>query len=156
MLTSRDSLTATTSSAPVAAPPPRWCIAWMTVWIEAVVAFSAVTLVWRGVSDGLFNWVVFGSTDTPAEFSPAAVDHLAFAFGVQAAITIGWMVLLLFVVRTPLRRGESWAWRAIAASVGTWLVVDSIFSIAIGVPENALLNLVLALGLVPPLVASRP
>jgi hypothetical protein len=139
----------------VARPPARLWVTWMIVWIEAVIAFSALTIVWRGISDGLFNWVSFGSTDTPDEFSPEAVDHLFFAFGVLASLTIGWMVTLLYVVWTPFRRGEPWARRAIIASVGTWLVVDSTFSIAVGVPGNALLNLALAVGLVPPMLATR-
>ena len=137
------------------APPARMWVTWMIVWIEAVIVFSALTMLWRGISDGLFNWITFGSTATPDTFSPEAVDHLFFAFGVLSSLTIGWMVLLLFVVWTPFRRGEPWARRAIIASVGTWLVVDSIFSIAVGVPENAVLNVVLAIGLVPPLVATR-
>jgi hypothetical protein len=145
----------TSASGPAGTRPARLWVTWMIVWIEAVIAFSALTIVWRGISDGLFNWISFGSTATPDEFSPEAVDHLFFAFGVLASLTIGWMVMLLFVVWTPFRRGEPWARRAIIASVGTWLVVDSTFSIVVGVPENALLNVVLAIGLVPPMVATR-
>jgi hypothetical protein len=136
-------------------PPARLWVMWMIVWIEAVTVFSALTIVWRGISDGLFNWITFGSTDTPASFSPQAVDHLFFAFGVLSSLTIGWMVLLLFVVWTPFRRGEPWARRAIIASVATWLVVDSIFSVAVGVPENAALNVAFAIGMVPPMIATR-
>ena len=147
-------MTTITHPTETAAVTTRW-ITWLCLWIYGVIAFSALGLVWEGISGDLFTWVVFGETATPAAFSAEAVDYQRLIFTIVCAVTIGWMLLLLAVVRTPLRGGERWAWTAAVTSVATWYVVDSTFSIALGYPENAVLNSLFVAGFVPPLVALR-
>jgi hypothetical protein len=140
----------------MATPPATIWQAWLTLWIEAVILFSVVTIAWRGlIVDGLFNWVSFGDTEAPSDFSAGARDYQFLLFCIVSALTIGFMVLLLFVVGHPFRSGERWAWQAIATSIATWFVIDSACSIATGFWGNAVLNTVLVAGVVPPLVATR-
>lgn len=135
--------------------PTRWAT-WMTVWVEATLAFGVAMVVWRGISGDLYNWVLWGSTRTPAEFSAEAVDYQRLLFAVLGAVIIGWMLLLLAVVRGPFRRGEAWAWSAVAGSVAGWYLIDSVASVALGYPENAVVNTLMLAAGVPPLVATRP
>lgn len=141
-----------TTGTPIA---PRWAT-WMTLWVEATLVFGVAMVAWKGISGELYNWVLFGSTSTPAPFSPEAVDYQRMLFAVLGAVLIGWMVLLLAVVRGPFRRGEAWAWPAVVGSVVGWYVVDSVASVALGYPENAVVNTLMLAAGVPPLVATRP
>jgi hypothetical protein len=137
-------------------PPPRLWVNVVLVWIAFVAAFSVAMIASRAVTGGLFNWVVFGKTATPSTFSSEAVDYQRLIFGITAAVMIGWSVLLWFVARGPLASGEPWAWRATTASIATWFVIDSTFSIATGYWQNAVLNTVFVAGVVPGLILTRP
>jgi hypothetical protein len=146
-----------TTSAPVAAQPIRKLWAnWLVVWVEFVGAFGAVMLLSRAFTTQFFNWVVFGSTDSPSTFSPEALDYLRLTFVVMSAVMVGWAALLWFVARGPFRAGERWAWTALTVSIIGWYVLDSTFSLIAGFPENAILNTVFVAGSIPPLVATRP
>ena len=137
-------------------PPSRFWLIWITVWAEVVIAVSALTIVWERVSGDLFNLVIFGEADTPPGFSGDAVDYQKLLFCILSALTIGWMVLLLYVVRNPFARGERWAWTSLAVSSATWFLIDSGASIATGFWRNAVFNVVFFLPLVPALIATLP
>ena len=137
-------------------PPRSMWIKWLFVWIDFVIVFSLVTLLWPPLSEKLFNLVLFGDSAQPAFISPEAKDYLRLTICIFSALTVGWLVMMSLVVHIPFRRGERWAWVAVAGSITTWFVLDSVRSIATGFPENALLNIAFVAGVVPPLVATRP
>jgi hypothetical protein len=82
------------------------------------------------------------------------VRYLRFLLGVSGAVSFAWMAGLLIVVLGPFRGGERWAWRAIAASIAIWFILDGGHSIASGFPHNALYNLVFLIGFGIPLAAT--
>lgn len=130
-----------------------WYTTALLVWLDAVIAFSVATLIVPWIGKEFFNWALYGSTIEPAFISPDARDYLRLTLSIVSAVTIGWCVLLAFVVAGPLRRGETWAANAVPVSVATWFVIDSGASILVGFPENAVLNAVFAVPAVPALVA---
>lgn len=153
-----DSSTRTASPTPAlaATAPSRFWTNWMVVWTEAVIAFGLALMVVRLVAQDLFWWVVYGSTDTPSGFTPEALDYQRWVTALTGALTAGWMVLVWFVVRHALARGQRWAWTAVVASIGTWFVLDSAASIALGFGENAILNVALVASVGPALLGTRP
>jgi hypothetical protein len=108
----------------------------------------------RVPTTALFEWIIFGSADSPIPTGDAA-RYVTFVYGVLGAVMIGWACTLWPLVRGPLRRRERWASTAVALSVGVWFVVDSTLSVASGFGENALLNLVFAVAFGVPLLAIR-
>ena len=129
---------------------------WLVVWFAIVGVISVAMIVVPQVSGELFNLALFGDTDTPAGFTGDAVDYQRFIWGITGAITIGWMLLAAPVALGPLRRGERWAWVALAESFAGWFVIDSTLSIALGFAENVAVNALFVVGVVPALVATRP
>jgi hypothetical protein len=128
----------------------------MTAVAGTVIVFSALMLVTRLVTDGLFNWMFFGETGEPAGFPADAVDYYRVIYGVLGAVMIGWFLLVIWVVRGPLANGVAGAWGALVVSIGGWFAIDTTFSLASGFPENAVLNLVFLGAFAPGLWLTRP
>lgn len=118
----------------------------------AVIALSITFLLGRAGVVEVFQRVYYDA-DPP---TGVAEDHLVLTYGVLGGVLIGWMVLVLAVVTGPLRRGDGWAWRAVAWSVAAWFVTDTAHSLAVGAWENAVLNVVAGLGFAVGLVLTRP
>jgi hypothetical protein len=144
---------ATTTQPPKA---PKGVIDYLTGVAASVIVFAALMVVTRLVTDGLFNWMFFGETGTPAGFSAEAVDYYRVIYGVLGAVMIGWFSLVIWVVRGPLAQGVAGAWGALVISIGGWFAIDTTFSLASGFWENAVLNLCFAAAFAPGLWLTRP
>ncbi len=129
---------------------------WLVLALGVVLAFGVSLMILQRPWQAFFEWLVFGSDPVPDEFSPAAVDYLRFTYGVLGAVIAGWMAAMLGVALGPLRRGDPWAWRTVAGSLVFWFAIDSVFSLASGYPENAVLNCVFLAVLAPGVVGTRP
>jgi hypothetical protein len=123
----------------------------MAANIAGIVLGVALVFV-PGVSQPIFNLLYFGQAESP--FPPDAEQYIIFAIAILGAVMIGWLIGLMFVVAIPFRRGEAWAWWALALSVLTWLIPDIIMSIALGFSSNLLLNAVFVLLFGVPLLAT--
>jgi hypothetical protein len=76
-------------------------------------------------------------------------------YGAWGATIAGWGLLVFSVVRSPLRKGERWAWDALAGSLLLWYVVDSGLSFAFQITANVVLNTVFLVALGLPLLFTR-
>jgi hypothetical protein len=116
------------------------------------ISMAVVPLVWRD----LLNFLVFANTDFPQSFSSDAINYIRLTLSVAGAVMAGWMLLIIKVIRGPLKSGEKWAWNAILYSLVLWYIVDTIYSLYLSFPENALLNSVIFLAFLIGLIKVKP
>ena len=128
------------------------------VWLLLVAAdfalLGALMLAAPSLTQPLFNTLFFGQASPPATFSPEALAYIRFSHGILGAVLIGWMVLVAYVIAVPFRRGEAWAWNALAGSFGLWFLIDSAFSIWAGFAANVALNALITVAAFIPLAMS--
>ena len=106
-----------------------------------LVAGYAVSLVLAGpLASGLFDAFGFGMRSGGVP-DGAPRDHVVFVYGVLGSVLVGWMVLVAAVAAGPLRTRQPWALPALAASVGSWFLLDTGFSLAVGSWQHAAFNL---------------
>lgn len=132
----------------------RMAVMWLQVVLAGVFVYSLV-LVFAGRSAGsLFASLGFGpdaSIDTDA-----VRDYLRLPFMVLGAVMAGWSVLMLQLVRGPLRDGSRWAWLMLVRSLVLWFFLDTGMSLVLGYPTHALFNIPFAVALGIPLLSLRP
>ena len=133
--------------------PRRVAITWLQVVLVGVLVYS-LALVFAGRTAGnLFSWLGFGpgeSIDTSK-----VRDYLKLPFMVLGAVMAGWSVLMIQLVRGPLREGSRWAWLFMVQSLVLWFVLDTGMSIVLGYPTHALFNIPFAVALGVPLLSLR-
>ena len=130
--------------------------AWIT-WLQVVLTLLfvyAITLVFAGSFAGqLFSAWGFGP---PASIDTDAVrDYLRLPFMVLGAVLAGWSLMMIQLVRGPLRDGLDWALPVLIRSLVLWFVLDTGMSLVLGYPMHALFNVPFALALGIPLAKLR-
>ncbi len=85
----------------------------------------------------LFQMAYGGGDLTPS----TEADHLILLYGVVGAVMIGWLVLIVMLLRGPVRKGDAWAWKAVVVSAAVWFAIDTVFSLTTVFPRNAIVNL---------------
>lgn len=117
---------------------------WFLAWCVSIGVFGAV------LSGGAFEAtsgpvrLVLDNLHGPGVLSFTPV--LRFSLGVMGAVSIGWAVMLHFVVRAAIDQGREGRrlWNAISAGMASWFVIDCTLSVATGFGLNVVPNLVLA------------
>lgn len=135
--------------------PTRIALVWrrtLIVMALGVMAFSLTLVLLPALGEQMFFIVYYGLPSPPVEFPPEAIAYIRFANGVLGAVMIGWMTLILRLVTAWPPMGERALWLGVGLSLAVWFVIDTIFSVASGVPGNVLLNLTIAVGFTAPLV----
>jgi hypothetical protein len=127
---------------------------WLLYASVLVAGYATALVLAGGVAGRLFDVLGFGMRTAGV---PAGLprEHVLLVYGVLGSVLVGWMVLVAALAAGPLRSGEPWAWPALAASVGTWFVLDTGFSLAVGSWQHALFNLGFVTALGVPLVGWR-
>jgi hypothetical protein len=132
----------------------RVAIVWLQVVLAAVCIYSLFLVLAGRAAGSLFAWFEFGpdeSIDTGA-----VRDYLRLPFMVLGAVMAGWSLLMMQIVRGPLREGSRWAWLMLVQSLALWFLLDTGMSLVLGYPTHALFNVPFAVALVIPLVSLRP
>lgn len=127
-------------------------VGWLTAALLAVGGYAVAMVAAAPVVSDLFELLGFGPRDGGVP-PGAATDHVLLLQGVLGSVIVGWVVLLVAVVRGPVRRGERWAVVAVAASLTVWFVLDTGWSLVAGSPAHALFNVAFAALTAPPVVA---
>jgi hypothetical protein len=78
---------------------------------------------------------------------------MRFAFGLQGALTIGWMLTLMAAVQGAEAVGPA-LWRKILVAMLAWYVIDGAISVMTGFPMNAVSNTLLTVGFLIPVFGS--
>ena len=133
--------------------PRRVAITWLQMVLVGVLVYS-LALVFAGRTAGnLFSWLGFGP-DESIDTSEVR-DYLRLPFMVLGAVMVGWSVLMIQLVRGPLRDGSRWAWSMLVQSLALWFLLDTGMSLVLGYPSHALFNVPFAVALGIPLVSLR-
>jgi hypothetical protein len=106
------------------------------------------------IAGSLFAWFGFGPNESIA--TSAVRDYLRLPFMVLGAVMAGWSLLMIQIVRGPLREGSRWAWLMLVQSLALWFLLDTGMSLVLGYPTHALFNVPFAIALGIPLVSLRP
>lgn len=128
---------------------PAFWLRWLEVVLVLVLAYALVLVFTGTVAQGLFSALGFGPPESIA--SPGLSDYLRLPFAVLGAVLAAFALLMLILVRGPLRTGERWVITAIAFPLGLWFTLDTVMSLVLGFPTHALFNLVFAASLAVPL-----
>lgn len=123
---------------------------WLMGITLGVIIYGGCLMLFPRAMHTLFNTLFFGESDANGTLT----HYIHLIYGVLGAVLIGWMVMLLGIIRSPFRHGERWAWQTITSSVLIWFLVDSGFSIVIGVVEHAIFNVGFAVLYTIPLAAT--
>lgn len=128
-------------------------IRWLQVVLGAVLAYSVVLVLAGDVAHPLFKWFGFGPDSS---IDTEEVRHyLRLPYMVLGAVMAGWTLLMIQLVRGPLRNGSQWAFRFLVQSLVLWFALDTGMSLALGYPTHALFNIPFAIALGFPLVSLR-
>jgi hypothetical protein len=131
----------------------RAAVNWLRCVLVIVFAYALGLVVAGSTAHSMFSWFGFGpdaAIDTP-QFR----DYLRLPYMVLGAVMAGWTLLLIRLVRGPLREGFHWAWRLIVESLVLWFTLDTGMSIVLGHPTHALFNVPFAIALGIPLLVLR-
>lgn len=128
---------------------------WMRVWFGAALAFGAVlSLAAVPGADGPARWVLATISGDPAMAAMLDQPVMRFAFGLQGALTIGWMLTLMAALQGAEAVGPA-LWRKVVVGVLAWCVIDSAISVMTGFGLNAVSNTLLTVGFLIPVFGSR-
>lgn len=128
-------------------------IAWLRVATILMIAFGLLLVIAPGVSSQGFSLMVYSSADRIGEFGADPSDYIELAHAVMGAVMVGWGVALLMVLRGPMQRNLREGAMIYAVSLACWFVPDTVFSLASGFWQNAILNCGFAVLFGIPLVA---
>lgn len=115
--------------------------AWFYIWCLSIGLFG-LALAGGGLpeTDGPVRVILaMLQGPGPVTFDPT----LRFSVGVMGGVSIGWAVMLFFVLRQAIAQGPAGRplWNAITAGMLSWFVVDSTLSVATGFGLNVLPNI---------------
>lgn len=122
----------------------RWMISWcyLTLLFGLVLVLIALPPLDAGAR--WFYRMTCGLDPDTAIFDQPV---LRIAAAVQGALTIGWILTVLLLVKSQSAshpHTQAQLWRAITAGLITWFVIDSTISVALGFPLNAAANTLFA------------
>jgi hypothetical protein len=132
----------------------RVAIVWLQVVLSGVCIYSLILVLAGRTAGTLFAWFGFGPDESID--SSAVRDYLRLPFMVLGAVMAGWSLLMMQIVRGPLREGSRWAWLMLVQSLVLWFLLDTGMSLVLRYPTHALFNVPFAVALGIPLVSLRP
>jgi hypothetical protein len=122
---------------------------WLQLVLGAVFVYSLLLVFAGSLAGSLFSWFGFGpkeSIDTNE-----VREYLLLPYMVLGAVLSGWVLLMLLIVRGPLRDGLPWARKYLIWSLSLWFILDTSMSLVLGYPTHALFNISFAVALGIPL-----
>lgn len=129
---------------------------WLVVVSCGVMLYSAALILLPESMQQLFRTLFFPILDSGLPFTAEAAAFTTLVQGVLGAVLIGWMTTILMILTTSFRQRQRVAWNALALSIAIWFVVDTGFSLVVGVPAHALFNLIFVVLFAVPLIALYP
>lgn len=129
-------------------------ITWLVAVLLLVLCYSLLLVVAGATAGSLFSWFGFGPDK--AIDTPAVREYLRLPYMVLGAVMAGWSLLMIQIVRGPLKGESPWAWTFLVRSLSLWFVLDTGMSLVLGYPAHAVFNIPFAVALGVPLALLRP
>lgn len=124
-------------------------IRWLQSVLMVVLAYSLLLVLAGSAAGWLFSWLGFGPPD--AIDTDEVRTYLRLPYMVLGAVLAGWTLMMLQLVRGPLRDGANWVVPLMGRSLALWFVFDTGMSLVLGYPTHALFNLSFGIALAVPL-----
>lgn len=115
------------------------------------MAFANQSIVFNILFNQQINPLFWGTNKISAE----TIAFQRFVYGVLGATMTGWGIFLAFIIQTPFRKHQSWAWNCIALGMLMWFSMDTFISITSGVLFNAIFNTIIFMAILFPLIFTR-
>ena len=128
-------------------------ITWLQIVLAALLGYSLVLVFAGSVAGAWFSALGFGPPERAS--APEVRSYLKLPFMVLGAVMAGWTVMMIQIVRGPLREGSAWARSVLISSLVVWFVLDTGMSLILGFPLHALFNVPFAVALAIPLIKLR-
>lgn len=135
-------------------PSRKLAIRWLEAALVIVLLYSLLLVFAGTVAGSLFSWFGFGPSAS-IDTDPVR-DYLRLPYMVLGAVMAGWVILMIQIVRGPLKEEVPWAWIYLVRSLSLWFILDTGMSLVLGYPMHALFNIPFALALGVPLASLRP
>lgn len=135
-------------------PNRKASINWLELVLVVVFLYSLLLVAAGTIAGSLFSWLGFGPAETID--SDAVRSYLRLPYMVLGAVMAGWSLLMIQLVRGPLKDGSEWAWTSLVRSLMLWFILDTGMSIILGFPTHALFNIPFAIALGIPLLRLKP
>lgn len=126
---------------------------WLMTVLVALCAYSVALMVAGTMAVSWFSALGFGP---PSSIDTAGVrDYLRLPFMVLGAVLAGWSIMMMQIIRGPLKDGSPWAATVMSSSLAVWFVADTGMSLVLGFPWHALFNVPFGIALGIPLLVLR-
>ena len=135
---------------------PLWTT-WLLASSAGVGLFGVWLVLFTGSGIDIITPIFYDTMAGDGAFRALGSIELRFikwTFALFGAVMAGWGLTLVLLIRTSYRRGEPWAWRAVAMPVGVWYLLDTGASVYHGMMINVALNTVVLVAMAVPLVAT--
>ena len=109
-----------------------WC--WLVLGVGVMFAASAV----RGLDAP--TRLFYDAVSWPIDGQSTWTENVRFSASIIGALTIGWALTLIPLVKLAHASQGPNVWRALSFAVVAWYIVDSTVSVLAGVPGNAVSN----------------
>lgn len=129
-------------------------------WLAAVGAVLGLVGVFMALFAGTALFGPIHALIDPAFFGARPPDEAtasfrAWVYGTWGATVAGWGITVALVAWFGIRAGRRWAWWTLAIGTASWFVLDTAISALHGVAANVLLNVVVAVCVGLPVLATR-
>lgn len=112
---------------------------WLILVTGGVILYALILIFLPEPMKNLFEQLFF-SHESPIAANQGARSSATFVYGVLGAVLIGWMTTLLLLLIGPFQRPQRDIWNTLTVSIIVWYVIDSGFSVVIGIVSHALFN----------------
>jgi hypothetical protein len=137
-------------------PDFRWWTRALTFINGGVFLYGLSMVVAPRTTVKIFSRLVYASSDhIDLAFGPDAVAYVQLTHAVMGSVMVGWSTALMFVLKSLFAQQHPLGWTLVATSLTAWFIPDTVYSLASGFWQNAVLNVAFGVSFAVPLVATR-
>lgn len=112
---------------------------WLILVTGGVILYAFTLILLPESMQNLFEQLFF-SHEASLSANQQVRFSASFVYAVLGAVMIGWMTSLMGLLLGPFQRPQREIWIVMTASIIVWYVIDSGFSVLVGIVSHALFN----------------